>query len=350
MFSPDFSHTPEDHIFEVGDEIYVIDGNKVDLLEGCIKKRYSRGYLVHFKDEEEEDSKFKDNQRLLLRNEVNNRIFASQQKLRKRYSRAPATPAPEEDELELDSPPTRAKRSPRRTRVRAITPEQILKTALAAGIKTPESLRALMAGQTEAALKLFDNHFLQLSIDVKPLFQLGGGHSPEEVAAFWRGTKAQWIELFGTEVRVGIEQFIQKVSEAWRGTDLDGPSARTLLQKTFGFSEEVSLAEFCSFLAEFGPISTILRKLDQYWSCPSESRDALQPVDLGGFEDLSVAVNEEGNSFEIETVGGMKTVYNLVTVDADGQFLIDGQGRRYASWNEFCEANPPMLGDSEDNE
>jgi hypothetical protein len=293
-------------------------------------------------DEEEEDTRFSDTQRLLIRNETNERIFAAQQLVRKLPTGPPADT--EEEDFEFDDIPHREKSAPRRPKSSGVTPEAILKAALAAGVSDSESLKAFMVTQTEGALKLFANHQLQLGIDETPLFVLGGVYEPSEVTAFWKGAKAQWIEFFGPEVTVGIDQFVKKIADAYRGP-VDANAARALLRRTFGSDpdDQVSLAEFCGFLAQFGPTVTVFRKLNQFWQLSEVLRDALQPVDLAAFEDLALANSEEGNSFEIETVEGPKTVYNLVTIDADGMFLLDHEGRRYGTWQEFCDVNPPAL-------
>jgi hypothetical protein len=350
MSEPDFDLTPEDHVFNVGDQIYVIDDNKVDLLEARIKKRYTRGYLVRFVNDEEEDTKFKDNRRLLLRNEINNGIFEAQQSVRKRQRPSPE-PEPEEEEAELVIP-SPAGRPPRPKRIPPLKPETIVEGAIAAGVTDSQGFLAYITEKTEAAIALFETRRADLAIDEKPLFKLGGGIEPEDVTAFWKQAKTHWSDLFGGATAVPSEQFVRKIAAAFAG-DFEPAAARSLLRKTFQPEpgEEVTIAEYAGFLAEFGPVTTLLRKVNSYWQCSEEARSALQPLDFASIGDRGSTADEEGNSFEIETTGGkVKIVYNLVTVESDGNYLVDDDGRRYGSWVEFCEANPPAPGQGEEEE
>jgi hypothetical protein len=356
MSVPDFDPTPDDHVFEAGDKIYVIDGNGTDLLEARILKKYTRGYLVHFEDDEEEDTKFKDNRRLLLRNDTNAGIFAAQEILRKRHPPAPPEPEPEEEDFEYEVPSAprsrpRASR-PRPPKTPVFSPEAYVKSAYAAGIKTAENFKAYLADQTKEAVRLFENQRLQLEIPERPLFKLGGGHSDSDITAFWAAAKDTWNELFGSEVSIPTELFVRKAAEAFRNSTQDTAVVRSLLRRTFAPSpgERFTLAEFCSLLAEFGPISSLFQKLSDYWNCSDLAREGLQPIDIASFSELSQAQNEECNSFEIVTTDGPRTVYNRVSVDADGEYLVDDTDRTYKSWPEFCEANPPTVTDTEEED
>jgi hypothetical protein len=214
-----------------------------------------------------------------------------------------------------------------------------------------EGFQAYIAEKTTEALRLFEDQQARLAIDLHPPFKLGGGLEAEDVTNFWQQAKAQWIELFGSTVEVGADRFVRTVADVWSG-DFDTAAARTLLHRTFEPEpgEHVSIVEYSGFLAQFGPPSTLMRKLDHYWRCPNEARAALQPLDFSSVDSGTETVNEEGNSFEIETTRGAKIVYNLVTVESDGQYLVDDSGMRYASWITFCEANPPQVETSDEDE
>jgi hypothetical protein len=353
MTEPMFDLTPESHVFNVGDSVYVIDGNNIDLLKARIKKKYTKGYLVHFDDEEEEDTKFKDNHRILIRNEINNEIFESQQQARKQHPAPPPKPEieSEEDEPDFEDFSIPAKRPARPKRGPVLKPEGIVQSALAAGVTDTEGFQAYISEKTAAALQLFEDQQTRLAIDVRPPFALGGGIGPEDVTNFWKQAKAQWIELFGPTVSVGADRFVRTAAEAWRG-DFDTAAARTLLYRTFEPEpgEQVNVVEYSGFLAQFGPISELMRKLDHYWRCPAEAREALQPLDLSSVIAWNDPLTEDGNSFEIETANGTKIVYNLITVEPNGQYLVDDSGTRYSSWITFCEANPPKPESSDEEE
>jgi hypothetical protein len=144
---------------------------------------------------------------------------------------------------------------------------------------------------------------------------------------------------------------VRKIADASR-VDFDTAAARMLLHRSFEpeLGEQVSIVEYSGFLAQFGPGGVLMRKLDHYWRCSDEARASLQPIDFSSVNSWTDPANEEGNSFEIETANGTKIVYKFITVESDGQYLVDDNGTRYASWITFCEANPPQPGTSEDDE
>jgi hypothetical protein len=82
-----------------------------------------------------------------------------------------------------------------------------------------------------------------------------------------------------------------------------------------------------------------MRKVQDFWKCPTEARNAIQGVNIAAIEDIAELADAEGNSFEVEREGSTVTVYNLVAVESGGEFLVDSDGRRWSTWAGFCSAN-----------
>jgi hypothetical protein len=346
MVEPDFSLTPPDHVFSVGDEVYFIDENKVDLFKATIAQKYPKGYLVRFADEDEEDKKVRDNKRLLLCNTANNAIFRAQEKLRRC---PPPPPAPKSDS---DDDSGRFIRKKPRPVILVLSPDALVQDAVKKGIRGVDAFRTHLRGRFDTALKIFDTRERLLNADTNPLFRLGGNLDPEDVQFFWKRSKAEWVEMFGTEVAVPARVFVKKAAETFSLPNQDIANAREVLNTFLDIDrgQPVNIAAFCGLLATFGPSASLMRKLKQYLECPEEARAAIQWIDMGSAKDLALVEAEEGNSFEADTVNGSKIVYNLVTIDADGRYLLDSDGKRYSSWTDFCTENPPATEEEEEAE
>lgn len=81
MEAPDFERPEPDYEFSKGEEIYVIDKNKVDIWKAIIKKISPDKISVHY-EASEEDKKYPHTTRFLLRTEHNNEIFEKQEEIR----------------------------------------------------------------------------------------------------------------------------------------------------------------------------------------------------------------------------------------------------------------------------
>jgi hypothetical protein len=147
--------------------------------------------------------------------------------------------------------------------------------------------------------------------------------------------------------------FLKKASDFFRLPNQDPLNARQTLKYYFDpdQTDQVDVAMFCSFLAMFGPATTIMRKLADFFRIDSTARDGILPVDVKEVDNLAeLEAMEPANSFFVNTEAGEKTVFNLVSVDNEGEYLVDSDGKRYASWVAFVEANPPIPPPREEEE
>jgi hypothetical protein len=326
MSIPAFELTPKGHVFDPGDEIYVIDSNGVDLLKATIKKRLKKGYVAHHDGGEEEDLKFHNTRRLLIRTGANTAIWEAQEKLR-----ATMPPAPDDD-------PEPSPRRVRRGKKPLLSPATLVQDAWRAGLRDVDAFRTTL----EDAVHLFENHHRMSDIEAHPLFPLGGGLTEEEVSEFWRAAAALWRGMFKEEVAVPTAVFLKKAAHAFKLPNQDPANARETLGYYFE-TDEVDVATFCSFLAMFGPAPSTMRKIADFFKIDPATRDAILPVDItevGNVAELEAI--EPANSFSVNTEAGQKTVFNIVSVDNQSEYLVDSDGKKYDSWVAFVQENPPI--------
>jgi len=159
--------------------------------------------------------------------------------------------------------------------------------------------------------------------------------------------------MFKDDVVVPRSLFFRKAPEAFRLPNQALANARQSLEFVWvSEAQEVDLVMFCAFLAMFGPSTTAMRKVADWLKVDDAVRENILPVDMSGVEDLSKLEElEPVNSFSVRTKHGEKTVFNLVAVENDGQYLVDSDGQKYGGWAEFVEANPPLPppGDEEED-
>lgn len=79
---PNFSRH-EGHEFKDGEQIYVIDPNKYDIWAAEIQSVTDKGYKIHYPDYPDDDCLVEDASSFLVKDDVNTKIFKSQEKIRK---------------------------------------------------------------------------------------------------------------------------------------------------------------------------------------------------------------------------------------------------------------------------
>jgi hypothetical protein len=228
-----------------------------------------------------------------------------------------------------DSELPRPKRS-RKTATALATTDSLADDAWESGIRDSAALRSFLADRAEVTVKVFEMRLQLLTMDEHPLFRLGGAIDAEDTKRFWERAKVRWTGMFGSAVSVSRDTFFRIAIPEFRLPNQTQANAETCLDLFFE-GEEVGVVAFCIFLAQFGPIKSLMRKVGSYWKCPAEARDVLKPVNATAMKNLAVLAEVEGNSFAIATGRRRKTVYNLVAVESDGVYLADSQGGRYAS-------------------
>jgi hypothetical protein len=147
--------------------------------------------------------------------------------------------------------------------------------------------------------------------------------------------------LFGDTDKVDNSEFVRKVSGLVCLPSQSIANAKETLSWFFDpeNNEKVSFAQFCGFLAMFGPVPSAMRKLGHFLKCPPELRDALVYLDVAGIEENEEELgSEEGNLFTVEMNGKSVAIYNRIDVESSEQYLIDGEGKAYGSWVEVFEA------------
>ena len=335
---PDFELAPEDKTFEKGDSVYVVDKNKTDIWKGTVRKVLKTGYTIHI-EEDNQDEKIKKD-RVLPVTDRNNAIFEEQAKLREQLEKENEE---KEKEQEAEKEKPKKARKPHKVKKPILSPQEVVKNAWGKGIKELTPFRKYLNKVMDKIIKEFEKYQKMMNVADYPLFQLGGGVSKDGKDTFWRQAQAQWRALFGDAEAVDSKLFVKKAGEAMRLPKQAESNARETLAWFFdiGTLDSVDFAQFCAFLAMFGPSETAIRKIGHFLKCPTELKDAVMYIDLEEVRDPEVDIEEiQANEFTIMIGETEKVVYNRPDVNTDGKYLIDGDGKEYSSWLEYFEANP----------
>ena len=336
---PDFELPSEETTFAEGDTVYIIDKNKRDLWKGTVKKVLKSGYTIHF-DDDDEDEKVK-KQRVIAVTEKNTSIFEEQVKLREEIEKEEKEKEAQKDEKDEEKP--KKAKKPRKVKKPVLCPQEIVRNAWGNGIREVDPFRKFLTKSMDKIVKEFERYHKMMNIADYPLFQLAGGVSEDAKQTFWKQAQAQWRGLFGDAEAVDPKVFVRKAAEAMRLPKQAESNARETLAWFFdiGTLDTVDFAQFCAFLAMFGPSETAIRKIGHFLKCPTELKDAVMYVDLEEVRDPDIDIEEiQANEFTIMIGDTEKAVYNRPDVNTDGKYLIDSDGKEYSSWMEYFESNP----------
>ena len=457
MSSPEFEHPDKNYEFTKGEEIYVIDKNKVDIWKAVIRRIGSNGFGVHY-ESSQEDKKYPTAQRFLLRTEKNNAIFEEQdeerskvegslekakkvkkekakkekvkkekktesksekKKTKKNQDKPKTKPKAnkkkiedddeeenddfiedddDDEEIDIDDdesedsqtadedpsndydtgsqsnsePQTRKRKRGTPSNKPIIDIHFVVNKAWQNGMQTLEAFDAFIQENLQTAKGEFEKLYRMMNVnDGEPPFVIGGTQNPQEVAKFWKGCQVLWKETFGETESIPLKDFLKKAASLFKLPNQKESNAREALQ--FFFDPEtykyIDFVQFSAFLAMFGPQKDTMRKISQWFKCPVEMKNSLifpdipdNSLSLDSSAEMNRFVlalgenkNEEGeneaeasNENESEApkeneseASKEQYVYNIPFVDAEENYLIDGEGKSYKDWTDYFEKNNP---------
>ncbi|KAH0791428.1 39 kDa initiator binding protein [Histomonas meleagridis] len=352
----DFERT--DHQFQRGDDIYFIDRNKTDLWKAKIKKCNEKYYAIHFEDVDKVDKKVKGTERLLERTEKNNQIYEAQLKQREELEKSMKEKEEEEEnenpsheeelddenktadkDLDTDSNKKKKRSGKLRSKRPIIDSREIVKNAWSMGFHEIEKFRKFLKKNLNNTMSEYEKYYKMVHVTENPYFKLGGQTSSTVENQFWEDCSIFWKRLCPNEAVVNTVQFIRKVSELLRLPNQTESNARDAIRFIFDpeIQPETEFMQFCAFMAMFGPAPTAMRKIGHFLKCPQNIMNSIVFNDMSELANTNIE-DMEMNCFTLSLGEGKeKNVYNRVSVDTNGKYLVDADGVEYESWEELFE-------------
>jgi hypothetical protein len=186
----------------------------------------------------------------------------------------------------------------------------------------------------------------------KPLPFSLGRLDPHQCNIFVNDSQILWTELFvapiGTLVRAAV--LIEKAAKRFKHDEQPLENAKDVIRAIVAGqrSEPLSFADFCRFLAMFGPSRSLMVKIAALLTCSNDSGKWLTfdskpelhcPLPFAHFDD------REPNCLVVHHGDQMiERVYNNPTVDANGAYIIDDRGLPILSWEEYFRQRPVRSG------
>jgi hypothetical protein len=222
----------------------------------------------------------------------------------------------------------------------------VIDAAWSSGARTADDFQAFLDPVLDG---MRDNFvfYSRLMKDDSPPMQIGGNIEPLAVARFWKRTRKDWLNMFGKRDLIPSDEFKQKLARLVKMPHQTLKNARKAIKWLFATdrNEMIYFEQFCGFLGQFGPMTSAMRKVQDYFKCQDQRKD-LESLEIAGM-DQERLVGEVANLFTMETRGRNLAIYNRIDVKisephlVDSEpYLVDEDGRSYASWTEVFEANP----------
>ena len=368
---PNFEKAQNDQDFKRGDDVYYIDKNKYDIYLANILKKNENNFIVEFKDHDANPKKVSID-RILPITPTNDSIYEEQKELREKHiaiekekkKKKKLSDDEQNDEQDNDqdnwkdkhkkhaekneSKEINKKKKKKKLKAPIIDYNTIVSHAWKNGIQTPEKFKKYVKKNIKELYERYQQFYDSKinETDDQSLFMLGGYElndksDEKEVSKFWSQAKSLWNKLFGDLDSVEIHKFNKKLVELMKLPRQTESNAREAIEYFFssdGETQEIKFISFCAFLALFSPYKTAFRKIRDVLKIPPEYIDMIEyhdPIEVVE-EDHEV----EMNCFEInQTTDKPIIVYNLPHVPYGKEYLIDGNGVRYKTWNEFFSKN-----------
>lgn len=371
---PQFEATDENHEFHIGDEVYLIDNNKVDIFKAKIDKVNKKSFMVSFLDHNDEPKKVLSPKRLLLATPTNNAIYEEQEQNRKKVEEALEAKKienPEEAKLEEISEETKEEKKEetenkseeinedqkntennseqkptkthkvkivkRRKIKKPIFDQQlIIRTAWHNGIHDVSQFHKYVKRNIKSLVAEFEKYHIMMNAAEEPPFSLGGGMGDSDITKFWTNARNQWKKLFDDCEAVSTDEFIKKTASAFKLQNQTESNAKETLQFFFDLeasssTNQTNFFQFCALLALFGPTQTMFRKIGHFFHCPACLKDSLTYTDVIDVKDADE--NTYLNEFILFTgTNQEKIVYNIPFATTDEQYIVDDEGNKYDSW------------------
>lgn len=361
METPQFEHAPEDHTFQVNDEVYLIDKNEYDIFKARIDKVNKKGFVVKYLEGTDETIKINSSKRILLHTPINDEIYNQQVENRKATA-IENTEADKQEESQSDTsndqsdpidepsveekqqeevpepqnPPKPKKQKKKKIKKSQIfNKSQIVKAAWKHGIHNVLKFQTTAKRNMKVLVSAFEQYQAMMKCSENPPFLLGGNLQETDIKKFWTQALSLWQKQFGDDFSVLTKDFIKKISSAYKLEHQMESNAREALKFFFDSENdesETTFFQFCALLSLFGPVKTMFRKIGHFLQCPKELGDSVSYVDFDDIEapDNTISVNE----FVITDNGKDVSIFNLPNKDTNESYLVDGEGNLFASWKE----------------
>jgi hypothetical protein len=170
---------------------------------------------------------------------------------------------------------------------------------------------------------------------------------------FKRFTISIWEELVQTSSAKYIAnaaEFLAAAAERFRVSRQKLDNALSILRVIFVIPDptQLTLLDFAKFMAKFGPEETLMQKIDSLLKSSNNNENWLKisegpPQIVASGPIYGYFDENEHNCFIIRRLGELDDrIYNILNAPATDDYLIDGTGFRYSSWQHYFHLKPVM--------
>lgn len=175
----------------------------------------------------------------------------------------------------------------------------------------------------------------------------------ETVHSFKRIAASMWDEFLAmhpqSKSKIDKAEFLDAAAKRFRASHQKLSNSKLVLETIFMCfsSESLGVVDFAKLLALFGPEATLMEKIASILKSSNEYHDWLKivhdPSELVNFRDPEIYgffdVNEH-NCFTLKRANKPDLkIYNIVDQPATGEYLIDSNGVKYGSWQDYFGRN-----------
>jgi hypothetical protein len=168
---------------------------------------------------------------------------------------------------------------------------------------------------------------------------------PAAAQLFERFAVSIWEERAGSSSQCVVipTEFLHLSAERFRASHQKLGNASTILNAIFVCADPAQLTHLD--FAKFGPEETLIQKLDSLLKSSNQNHNWLKlsrPVFRDDRSTIYGYFDErEHNCFVLRRAGHPEErFYNLMQVPATSEYLVDAEGRKYASWQHYFESHP----------
>lgn len=170
---------------------------------------------------------------------------------------------------------------------------------------------------------------------------------------FKKITTSIWDEflamLTSNKNTIDKSEFLDAAAKRFRASHQKLSNSKLVLETIFTCynTDNFSVVDFAKLLAKFGPEATLMEKIASLLKSSNTYQDWLKivqdpsqlsyynNVDIFGYFDYN-----EHNCFIIKRINQpVRKIYNIVDQPATGDYLIDSNGVKYNSWQDYFEKN-----------
>ncbi|OHT16337.1 39 kDa initiator binding protein [Tritrichomonas foetus] len=181
----------------------------------------------------------------------------------------------------------------------------------------------------------------QLNITLGPI-------QNQEFETFVQICKNIWTELLTSDDRpVQTPHFIDVAAQRFKQEEQPLDNARDVLRAIIAPSPNqnvVTFAQFCKFMAMFGPEKTIMLKIASLLSSSNNSGQWLmfEPQTMNANTFYGAFSDNEPNCLVLNYRNKPVRIWNLPNVEAmpNKRYIVDEENRYYSSWEEYFQYNP----------